>query len=70
MDWLDMWAKWELICQWIVLGIAAVLLTIIIVYWLIKGITYFYKSHSKKYEYDYVLRKYVKRKANKDVSNN
>lgn len=66
MSWLDMWAEWELICMWIGLGIIAVLLTILIVYWLIKGIAYFYKSHSKKYEYNCVLREYVKRKKNKD----
>ena len=61
MNWLQEWAKIEVIMTYIGLGVLALVIFITSIILLIKGIKYLYKSYSKKYEWDCVRGKYVKK---------
>jgi len=61
MNWLNEWAKWQVISMYIGLGILALCILIFIIYAIVIGISFFYKSHSKKYEYNALLNDYVKK---------
>lgn len=61
MNWLNEWAKWKVITMYIGLGLLALLFLIFIIYAIVIGISYLYKSHSKKYEYNPLLNDYVRK---------
>ena len=61
MNWLEEWAKLEVIGMWIVIGLLSLVVLPLIVWLVVSGIKYLYKSHSKKYVWNYRKHEYVKK---------
>lgn len=66
MNWVNEWAKLEVIGKYIALGLLGLVLAIVIIYGLYKWISDVYKSHSKKYEYNCLLDRYERKKSNEN----
>lgn len=65
MNWLELWAKIEVILEFVGLGILALCILAFIINALVVFIRYEYRKHSKKYEYDPFKNDYVRKKTNK-----
>lgn len=61
MNWLNEWAKWQVISFWVGIGLVAFAILCYGIYWAVIGISYFYKSHSKKYEWNCLINEYEKK---------
>lgn len=61
MNWVEEWAKFEVIGKWVGLGILALAALALIVYVIVINVQWAYKKHSKKYAWDCVRGKYVKK---------
>ena len=61
MNWLEEWAKLEVIGRWIGIGLAALIALAFVVWLAIFLIKWEYKKHSKKYVWDCSKGNYVKK---------
>ena len=61
MNWVDIWAKWQVIGMWVGIGLVSLVVLAFIVWLAVSAIKYLYKSHSKKYVWDYYNHEYVKK---------
>ena len=61
MNWINEWAKWQVIFTYIGLGFLALAILTFAIWFILILISDFYKSHSKKYEWDCRLNEYVKK---------
>lgn len=61
MNWLEEWAKFEVICKLIGIGLACLLLLAFVVWLAVFLIKWEYKKRSKKYKWDCIKNDYVKK---------
>lgn len=61
MNWVEEWAKLKVIGMWIGIGLVSLVVLGFIVWLAVSGIKYLYKSHSKKYVWDFRKNEYVKK---------
>lgn len=61
MNWVEEWAKLKVIGMWVGIGLVSLIVLGFIVWLAVSGIKYLYKSHSKKYVWDFRKNEYVKK---------
>lgn len=61
MNWVEEWAKLNVIAIWIIVGIISLIALVFVVWFVIRFITQTYKKHSKKYVWNTWLNDYVKK---------
>lgn len=59
--WLETWAQWQVIGLYIGLGALGLVIAFVLIYLLVVLISDAYKKHSKKYVWDCIKRKYVRK---------